>query len=77
MLEECYPGEEESYYSWDVDKNYDPSLILNFELEYQRQEDDWPTESYKRGQDLLKPSISIGHLKRKKDMTYQDLLIQC
>ncbi len=46
MLEERTRGDELSYYSWDVDKSYDPSLILHFELEYQRQGDTWPADSY-------------------------------
>ncbi len=48
MLEERTRGDEISYYSWDIDKRYDPSLILQFELEYQRQESTWPAESYNR-----------------------------
>ncbi len=48
MLEERTEGEELSYYSWDADKSYDLSLIFQFELEYQRQEDNWPTDCYNR-----------------------------
>ncbi len=46
MLEERTRGDKISNYSWGIDKTYEPSLILQFELEYQRQEEKWPAESY-------------------------------
>ncbi|MCP3681184.1 MAG: hypothetical protein GY861_00705, partial [bacterium] len=46
MLENRAEGDKMVYYSWAVDKDYDPSLILQFELEYQRQEINWPAEPY-------------------------------
>ncbi|MCP3681741.1 MAG: hypothetical protein GY861_03535, partial [bacterium] len=48
MLEDHAEGDEKTYYSWAVDRHYDPNLILQFELEYQRQEGRWPAEPYDR-----------------------------
>ncbi|MCP3683948.1 MAG: hypothetical protein GY861_14790 [bacterium] len=47
MLENHVEGDEKMYYSWAVDKSYSPSLILQFELKYLRQEENWP-EPYDR-----------------------------
>ncbi|MCP3685517.1 MAG: hypothetical protein GY861_22935, partial [bacterium] len=48
MLEDHAEGAEKTYYTWAVDRHCDLSLILQFELEYQRQEGRWPAEPYDR-----------------------------
>ncbi len=48
MLENHAEGDQKTYYSWAVDRNYHPSLILQFELEYRKQEEIWPAEPYDR-----------------------------
>ncbi|MCP3683999.1 MAG: hypothetical protein GY861_15060, partial [bacterium] len=48
MLEERAEGDKMMYYSWAVDKRYDLSLMLQFELDYLTQEEDWPAEPYDR-----------------------------
>ncbi len=46
MQEKRDENGENPKYTWDIDSNYDPGLILAFELEYQRQDEKWPGRSY-------------------------------
>ncbi|MCP3681539.1 MAG: hypothetical protein GY861_02520, partial [bacterium] len=48
MLENHVEGDQKTYYSWAVDRSYHLSLILQFELEYRKQEGKWPAEPYDR-----------------------------
>ncbi len=40
--------EKKNLFTWDVDSNYDPSSILDFEFEYLKQDPDWPYKKNKR-----------------------------
>ncbi len=55
LAEDRNEGKKESVYTWDVDSNYDPSSILDFELEYLKQDLKWPYRTHER---MLQPSSS-------------------
>ncbi len=38
LAEDRIEGEEKSIYNWHIDSNYDPGSILDFELQFQKQE---------------------------------------
>ncbi len=46
MAEDEVDGQ--SVYTWDIDNNYDPGSILDFELAYLYQEKGWPYEPSER-----------------------------
>ncbi len=48
LAEDIIEGDEKSIYTWDIDSNYDPGSILDFELEFQKQEGNWPFTPFER-----------------------------
>ncbi len=48
LAENRIEGKEEPIYTWDIDSNYDPSSILDFEFEYLKQDPKWPYKPHER-----------------------------